>query len=82
MPHGYILRSHYVVLICSNLISAQDTNLNPVEFGWNSEDSVFIPNKCIATLPEIYKKKGCKKKMHWQMSVHPIWRFMHRILQV
>ena len=44
------LRSH-VVLICSNLISAPDTNLNPVEFGWNSVDSVLMPNKCIVTLP-------------------------------
>ena len=45
------LRSHYVVLICSNLISAPGTNLNPVEFGWNSVDSVLKPDKCIVTLP-------------------------------
>ena len=35
-------------------MSAPDTNLNPVEFGWNSVDSVLMPNKCIVTLPEMY----------------------------
>ena len=59
MPHGQVLRSHYVVLIYSNLISAQDTNLNLVEFCWNSVDSII--NKYTVTLPEMYKKKGCKK---------------------
>ena len=34
--HGHILRSHYVAFNCSNLISAPDTNLNPVGFGGNS----------------------------------------------
>ena len=47
---GHILRPHYV-LICSNLISVQDINLNPVEFGWNSVDSVLMSNKYIVTLP-------------------------------
>ena len=32
------------VLICSNQISAPDTNLNPVKFGWNIVDSVLMPN--------------------------------------
>ena len=63
MSHKHILRSHYVVLICSNLISAPDTNLNPAEFGWNSVDSILMPNKCIVTLLEIYTVTcGCKKK--------------------
>ena len=38
-------------------MSAPDTNLNPVEFGWNSIDSVLMPNKCIVTLPEMYTTK-------------------------
>ena len=54
MSHGYILKSHYFVLICSILISVPKTNLNPVEFSLNSADSVLLPNKCIVTLPEIY----------------------------
>ena len=33
MSHGYILRSDYFVLICSNLISGTKANKNPVEFG-------------------------------------------------
>ena len=28
--------------------------MNPVEFGWNSVDSVLMPNKCIVTLPWMY----------------------------
>ena len=63
MSHGHIFRSHDVVLICSNLISAPDTNLNPAEFGGNSVDSVLMSNKCIVTLPEMYTVTcGCKKK--------------------
>ena len=31
MSRECILRSHYLVLICSNLISARDTNLYPQE---------------------------------------------------
>ena len=53
MPHEYVLRSDYFVLICSNLISVPETNLNPVEFCWNSVDSLSLPNKYIVTLTEI-----------------------------
>ena len=63
MSHGHILRSHYVHLTFSNLISTSDTNLHPVEFGWNSVDSVLMPNKCIVTLPEMCTITcACKKK--------------------
>ena len=41
------------ILFCSNLISTPDTNLNPVEFGWNSVDSVLMINKFTVILPEI-----------------------------
>ena len=41
--HKHILRSHNVVLIFSNLILTPDSNLNPVEFGWNSVDSLWCP---------------------------------------
>ena len=63
VTHGYILRSHYFVLICSNLISIPETNLNPVEFGQNSVDSVLLPKKYIVTLPDMYTVPcGWKKK--------------------
>ena len=63
MLHGHTLRSYYVVLICSSLISVPDTSLNPVEFGWNLVDSELMPNKCFVTLPEMYTGTcGCKKK--------------------
>ena len=62
MSHGDDLRTYYVVLNCSNLISAPDTNLNLVEFEWNSVDSVLMPNKFIVTLPKMYSVTfGCKK---------------------
>ena len=62
MPQGDVLRSHYVVLNCLNLILPPDTNLNPVEFDWNSLDSVLMPNKCTVTLPKMYTVTfGCKK---------------------
>ena len=64
MSHEDILRSHYVALICADLISAPDYCLNLLESGWNSVDSVLIPNKHIVTLPEMYTvtcrcKKNC-----------------------
>ena len=63
MSHGHVLKSHYVILSYLNLILAPDTNLNPVEFDWNSLDSVLTPNKYIVTLPEMYNITcGCKKK--------------------
>ena len=63
MSHEHVLRLHYVVLNCSNLILAPGTNLSPVEFDWNSVASVFIPNKCIVKLPEMYNVTcDCKKK--------------------
>ena len=71
MSHGHILRSHYFALICSNLISAPESYLNPVEFGWNSVDSLLMPNKYIVTLTEIYTVTcGCKKSCigRWQCS--------------
>ena len=59
----YILSSHYVVLICSNLISIPEANLNFLEFDWSLADSVLISNECIVTQPEIYTVTcGCKKK--------------------
>ena len=54
VSHGHILRSLYVDLICSNLISTPEYNLNPLEFGRNSLCSVLVPNKCTVTLPEMY----------------------------
>ena len=59
-----ILFDHMIfVLICSNLISAPDTYLNPVKFGWNSVDLVLMSSKCIVTLPEMYTVTcGYKKK--------------------
>ena len=50
MSHGHSIRSHYVIFICSNLISARYTNFSPVKFGWNSVDSVLMSNKYIVTL--------------------------------
>ena len=62
MPHEDILRSHYAALIWADLISAPDYCLNLVESGWNSVESVLIPNKHIVTLPEMYTVTcGCKK---------------------
>ena len=81
MSQGHILRSHYVVLICSNLISAPDTNLNPVEFDWNSVDSVLMPNKCIVALQEMYTVTcGCKKKCTGRCRYSNVWRFFYIIL--
>ena len=54
MLYRHILRSCYVVLITLDLILAPDTNLNPVEFSWNSVDSVLLSNKYIVILPEMY----------------------------
>ena len=60
MSHGDELRSYYVVLNCSYLISAPDINLNLVEFDWNSVDSVLMPNKFIITPSKMYTF-DCKK---------------------
>ena len=57
-----IFLDHIVVLICSNLISATRHHLNPVEFDWNSVDSVLMPNECIVTLPDLYTTVTCGSK--------------------
>ena len=64
LSHGHTLRSHYVVFICSNLIPAPDTNLNPI--GWNSVDSVLIPinvslNYHICTLLFVATRRKCTR---------------------
>ena len=71
MTDRHILRSNYFVLISPDLISAPDSYLNLVEFGWNSVDSLLMPNKYIVTLPEMYNvtcmcKKNCTER--WQCS--------------
>ena len=76
---SHILRSHYAVLICANLISALDSNLSPVEFGWNSVDSVLIPNKYNK---DVHYYLWVQEKLHWKISVQEVWCFIHRILQV
>ena len=59
MSHGDALKLYFVVLSCSNQISAPNTNLNIVEFEWNS---VLLPNKCILTLRKMYTVTfGCQK---------------------
>ena len=64
MSHGHALRSHYVVLNCSKLISTPHINLNPVEFDWNSVDSILIPNKCTVTIQEVHCYLWLQEKMH------------------
>ena len=58
MSHGDDLRTYYVVLNCSSLISAPDTNLNLVEFDWNSVDSVWSPINLSLHYTATF---GCKK---------------------
>ena len=82
VSHGHILRSLYVDLICSNLISTPEHNWNPLEFGRNSVCSVLVPNKCTVTLPEMYTVTCSRKKMHCKISVQEVWHFMQRTLQV
>ena len=63
MLYGHILRCHYVVSICSNLMSEFVTNLDSSEFGWTSVDFVLVPKKRVVELPEMYTVTcGCKKK--------------------
>ena len=70
MSHGDELKTYYVVLNCSNLISAPDTNLNLAKFDWNSVDSVLMPNKLIVTLPNMYSVTlDCKKNALENVSI-------------
>ena len=79
MSHGYIL---YFVLIFLNLVALPKTNLDPVEFGWNSVDSVLLPNMYYYTTRDVHCYLWLQEKMHRKMSVQQVWRFMRRILQV
>ena len=67
----------------SHLILSQETNLNPVEFGWNSVDSVLMTNKynryCTR---DVHCYLWLQEKMHWKMSVQQVCHFMLKILQV
>ena len=74
--NGPIFRSHYVILICLDLILASDTKLNPVEFDWNSVDSVLL---CPMNISLHYQRctllPVATKKMHWEMSAQQIFIF-------
>ena len=59
MSHGDILRSHYVVLICSSLILAPDTNLNPVNWVgiqyWCPINVLLHYQRCVLLLMAVRK---------------------------
>ena len=63
MLHGNLLRCHYFVRTCQNLLSDSATNLLPERYGWCMVNSVLMPDKFLLPLPEEYTVTcGCKKK--------------------
>ena len=80
ISHGHFLRSHCVVFIYSNLISAPDSDLNPVEFGWDSVDSLLMPNKYIIRLIEMHSVTyGCKVNFANVKEKNVVPKFTHRL---
>ena len=65
MSHGYIL---YFVLIFSNLVAPPKTNLHPVEFGWNSVDSVLLPNMYYYTTRDVQLLVATRKNAPQDVS--------------
>ena len=49
--HGHLLKSHYFVYLCSNLLDSCSKILEPTNFGWIFENWLLLPNKNFATVP-------------------------------
>ena len=59
---GHLLRSHYIVNICLNLLSNVGNQLNPLNCGWILSSEYMMPDKFELYMPEIFTKTcGCKK---------------------
>ena len=52
--NGHLLRSHYMVQLCTNLIDYRQFLLNPRDYGWKQEGSVLFPGKCLKLMPDEY----------------------------
>ena len=63
---GHLLRSHYFVHLCSNLLESCSKILEPANYGWIIENGLLVPTKNFATLLSYLTtkcrcKKGCRK---------------------
>ena len=64
--HEHLLRSHYFVQLCSNLLDSCSKVLEPAKYGWIIENGLLVPTKNFATVPSYLTtkcrcKKGCTK---------------------
>ena len=60
--HWYLLRSHYFVYLCSNLLDNCSNILEPENYGWIIENGLLVPTKNFATVPSYLTTKCCCKK--------------------
>ena len=63
---GHLLRSHYFVHLCSNLLYSYSKILEPANYGWIIENGLLVPTISFATVPSYLTtkcrcKKGCTK---------------------
>ena len=72
--HGYLLRSHYFVYICSSLLDTGSKVLEPTNYGWFMQNGLLVPAKNFTTMPSHFTTKchckkgcardcGCKRKL-------------------
>ena len=59
---GHLLRCHYVVNLCINLLDSGKEELRPVNFGWKRVHGMLVPDQNLQSMPtEFTTKCGCKK---------------------
>ena len=68
---GYLMRSHYFVYLCSNLLDSSSNILKPAMdgsmdqwsyYGWIINNGLLAPTKNFATIPSYLTTKCCCKK--------------------
>ena len=64
--YGNLLRSHYFMYLCSNLLGSFSKHLEPTNYGWAIETELLVPINKFTTVPSGFTtnchcKKGYKK---------------------
>ena len=64
--YGHLQRCHYFIKLCSNLLKSNRKNMNPISYGWISNNTMLVPDKCQSKLPDGSSRNcSCKLQEAW-----------------
>ena len=64
---GHLLRSHYIINQCLNLIQAENHILNPINFGWTLSNGYMMPEKYECYMPVEYTEMWLPERVPVRM---------------